>query len=639
MHTPPLAPADSWRPLRVVLAKTESLERLLRWFNNIGIACFSFLVVLTFADVFLRYVFDRPLDGTVELSGILMAMIVLLSTAYAQWTKTHICMDIITLRLSPQKRLALESATLFWSVCILGFATWTMAHYGFTNNKVTPILRIPYAPFIHLGAFGCAMLALTVARDALQAFIGLIDAGGTRRDQWMAALGSVAAPLLAWLIVSHGLSGVSSITLGFVGIVILFVLFFLGMPVAFALMATGFVFVCLLRGEPAAFGMFGKAWFGTVSNYTWAPLMSFMLMGYVCYHGRFGEDLYRTARNWMGHMRGGLAMGSVVACALFGAVVGDVLSGSIAMAAIALPEMRRTGYDDELAVGTLACSGTIGALIPPSTFFILYGVLAEQSISDLFMAGIIPGILCTVCFLAAIWVMVWRRPQLAPRLPRVGLQERLASLKSGLPIITLFVLVIGGIYGGLFTATEGGAIGACGTFILALIMRRLSWRVFMDAMVESCRYTAMCFTLLGGASVLGYFMTMSRIPTWLASSIAAMNIPPMLVLLTIVLLVCFLGCFLPAIPLLLICIPIFVPIAKVFQWDLIWFGVIFVILNNMASITPPFGISLFVMKGVAKIPLLTMFRASVPFIIALTVCLLLTIFFPELSTWLPYYLK
>jgi tripartite ATP-independent transporter DctM subunit len=324
---------------------------------------------------------------------------------------------------------------------------------------------------------------------------------------------------------------------------------------------------------------------------------------------------------------------------MFGAVVGDVLAGSIAMAAIALPEMRRNGYDDELAVGTLACSGTIGTLIPPSTTFIIYGVLAEQSISQLFIAGIIPGILCTLCFLVAIWVLVWRNPGLAPRLAKASTHDRLSSLKSGLPIIGLFLLVIGGIYGGLFTATEGGAIGAAGTFLLALALRRLSWRVFMDAMMETCRFTAMCFTLLGGATALGYFMTMSRIPTWLASSIAAMDIAPMLVMTVIVLVMCFLGCFLPAIPLILICVPIFIPIAKVFQWDLIWFGVIIAILNNMASITPPFGISLFVMKGIAKVPLMTMFRSSVPFIIALGVCMLIVILIPGLSTWLPAYLE
>ena len=367
--------------------------------------------------------------------------------------------------------------------------------------------------------------------------------------------------------------------------------------------------------------------------------MFFMLMGYLCFYARFGEDIYNCARKWMGHLRGGLAMGSVVACALFGAVVGDTLSGAIAMAAIALPEMRRYRYDDTLAVGTLACSGTIGCLIPPSTTFIIYGVLAQQSIGDLFIAGIIPGIVCMICFMLAVWALVFRRPELAPRLPRSPMPERLASLKSGLPIMLIFILVIGGIYGGVFTATEGGGIGACGTLILALLMRRLSLKDFLHTLRDSAKYISMCFTVLCGAIVLSYFMAMTRIPMVLANSIAAMNLPPMLVMLAIVLVFLVLGCFLPSMPLLLICVPIFVPIAKVFGWDLIWFGVIIVILDNMASITPPFGINLFVMKEVGAVPLGTMYRAAVPFVAALLVCLAVIVAFPSLSTLLPALMK
>lgn len=631
-------PRDLWSRLESLLNATQSMERLLRGVNAIGMIFFVVMMVMTFADVFMRYCFNRPFNGTVELTGLMMSLVVLLCTAYAQWTKTHIVMDIVTLRLNESNRLTLECITLLWSVATIWLSAWSMFEYGLSNAKTTPILGIPLAPFICLGAVGVLLLFAALLRDTLQSAVALARQASSARALTALGLG-VLGVAVAWWFVTARLPGLDSIAVGFVGIITLFTLFFLGMPVAFALMATGLVFVGLLRGEPAAMTMFSKSWYNTVSNYTWSPLMSFMLMGYLCYYGRFGEDIYRTARAWMGHLRGGLAIGSVVACALFGAVVGDVLAGSIAMAAIALPEMRRNNYSDELAVGTLACSGTIGALIPPSTTFIIYGVLAEQSISDLFMAGVIPGLLCTLCFCVAIWVMVLFRPSMAPLLPKASPHERMASLKSGVPILTLFVLVIGGIYGGLFTPTEGGAIGACCTFLLALVLGRMSLKTFMSAMDESCRFTSMCFTLLGGATVLGYFMTMTRIPTWLATSIASMDVAPMLVMTVIVLVICFLGCFLPAIPLILICVPIFIPIAKVYQWNLIWFGVIIAILNNMASITPPFGISLFVMKGIAKVPLSTMFRASVPFIAALGVCLFLVVMFPSLSIWLPMLLK
>ena len=217
--------------------------------------------------------------------------------------------------------------------------------------------------------------------------------------------------------------------------------------------------------------------------------------------------------------------------------------------------------------------------------------------------------------------------------------ERLASLKSGLPIMLIFILVIGGIYGGIFTATEGGGIGACGTLILALLLRRLSVKDFVSTLKESAKFISMCFTVLCGAIVLSYFMAMTRIPMVLAGSIAAMELPPMLVMLAIVLVFLVLGCFLPSMPLLLICVPVFVPIAKVFGWDLIWFGVIIVILDNMASITPPFGINLFVMKEVASVSLGTMYRAAIPFVIALLLCLGIIIAFPPLSTLIPALMK
>lgn len=614
------------------------MEHILRWCGIVACALLFLMLVITFVDVFLRYVLGRPLDGTVEITSLLMSMVVLLYTGYAQWTKTHIIMDIIIIKLRAENRDLLAFATYAWSTAIIAVAAVTMFQYGVGNPKTTPIVSIPIAPVIWLGSAGCGLLFFTLIRDCLQSFADFGKTASWTRIFLAMAL-AVLPIIAAWYLTTHRVMGADSITIGLIGMVVLFILFFSGMPVAFALMAVGFVFVCMLRGTGAGLTMFSKAWFNTVSNYTWAPLMSFMLMGYACFYCGFGENLYRLGKAWMGHLRGGLAMGSVVACAMFGAVVGDVLAGSIAMAAIALPEMRRAGYKDTLSVGTLACSGTIGALIPPSTTFILYGVLAEQSISDLFMAGLFPGILCTICFMAAIWVVVTLKPEIAPRLPKAAAAERLASLKGGLPILTLFILVIGGIYGGLFTATEGGAIGACGTLLLGLLMGRLKWKNFKATMEESSRFIAMCFTLLGGASVLGYFMTLTRIPTWLATSIAAMNVAPILVLIVIVLVMCFLGCFLPAIPLILICVPIFVPIAKVFGWDLIWFGVLIAVLNNMASITPPFGISLFVMKGIADIPLSTMFRAAVPFIIALFVCLALLIAFPQISTFLPMYLK
>lgn len=609
------------------------LEKCCRWLSTAGMVVFMVMVLLTFADVFLRYFFHSSLHGTVELTEFFMVIVVFSSVAYTQWSRNHVVMDVLTGALRPRWQNLLECATTFWSMAVMVLCIWTSFIYGLKTTSTTGIYLIPLQPFIWFVSFGFLTLLLTLCWDYVRALAKL--SRQNTFDLWLGIAISILPVLIAWYFASHRMVGMSTVSIGILGIIVMFALFLTGMPVAFALMATGFIFSGMLRGLPAAINMYGKAMYASSASYAWSPLMFFMLMGYFCFYGDFGKDLYTCARRWLGHMRGGLAQGSVCACAAFGAVVGDVLSGSIAMSAIALPEMRENKYDDTLAVGTLACSSTIGALIPPSTTFILYGVLAEQSIADLFMAGVFPGIICTICFMLAIWYMVFRKPSLAPRLPKSPLAIRLSTLKAALPILILFVLVIGGIYGGVFTPTEGGGIGAMGTLILALILRRMTWKGFMDSLKASARFITMCFTVLTGAAVLGYFMTLSRIPQLLAGSIASIGMPGWATMIAIIAVLTFLGCFIPAIPLLLVCVPIFVPIAQVYHWDLIWFGVLMALMINMAGITPPFGINLFVMKGLANVPLSTMYRSSVPFVIALTVCIFLVLAFPLTCTWLP----
>ena len=240
-----------------------------------------------------------------------------------------------------------------------------------------------------------------------------------------------------------------------------------------------------------------------------------------------------------------------------------------------------------------------------------------------------------LCFSLIIWIWTRVNPAVGPASPRVPRAEALASLKSALPIMVIFITVIGGIYGGVFTATEGGGVGVFGMLALAVVLGRMNFGKLSRALTESAKFTSMCFALLAGANLLGYFMTLSRIPMVLANEIAAMTLPPLLVMIVIILALCFLGCFIPAIPLVLICVPIFVPIAKVFGWNLIWFGIITTLIKNMACITPPFGINLFVMKGIADVPISLMYRASLPFIAGLFLCVGLIIAFPQLALWLP----
>lgn len=625
---------ESLRVLAVCVKWMEILRPVCQKFSALGMFCFLVMVLITFLDVFLRYFFNSPISGTIEITEFFMVIVFFTSVAFTQWTGGHIVMDVVTAKLKPSWQDKLQIVTYCWSIAAVGACLAAMIGYADGLELASPVLGIPVAPFVWFAAAGLVLLFLTLVHELLAAMLKVGRAYG-QLSMWLALLVGIASTAAFIWFAMHRIRGFSTVTMGVFGMGFMFFLFFSGMPVAYALMASAVVFIGAMRGPVAAWKLLGTFWYSTVASYDWSPLMFFLLMGYVCFQGQFGQDLYRAARCWMGHHRGGLASGSVCACTAFGAVVGDSLAGSVAMSAIALPEMRKSGYDDALAIGALACAGTIGSLIPPSTTFILYGVLAEQSIGELFIAGVIPGLLCMLCFI--ICIMIWARinPKAAPAGPRVGRAEAYASLKSALPILAIFLLVIGGIYAGIFTATEGGGIGVFGMLMLAFIMRRMTFDKLTKALNEAGKFTAMCFALLAGANLLGSFMTMSRIPMVLANDIAALSMPPMMVMVTIIIVLCILGCFIPAIPLVLICVPIFVPIAKVYAWDLIWFGVITTLVKNMACITPPFGINLFVMKGIANVPIGLMYRAAMPYVIALFVCVALIVAFPQLSLWLP----
>ena len=609
------------------------LTSFCRLLSSAGICVFMVMVFMTFLDVFMRYMFNRPMNGIFEITAMLMPLVVFSSVAYTQCTKSHISMDLLTGKLSEPHRNVLEFSTGVWSLAVCLLSVYASCVYAFNTKLIILTLNLSVKPFVLFVSFGFALMALVILIDVVRKGCLILKQPGTHVI--FAVLLAVIPVALGWYFGSHRMFGVSQVYIGICGIIVMLLLFISGMPIGFALMATGFIFSGVIRGLKPILDMYGSSMYSTSANYTWAPLMFFMLMGYFCSYGNLGKDLYSCARNFLGHFRGGLAQGSAVACTTFGAVVGDSISGTIAMTAIALPEMRNNRYDDSISLGVLSCSGPIGTLIPPSSMLILYGVLAEQSIADLFLAGVVPGVLTCVVYCILIWWKVWRHPELAPRLPKAPLAVRMKSLSLALPILALFILVIGGIYGGIFTPTEGAAIGSIGSLIIALCMRRMTWRKFIDAVNESAKYIAMCFFVLTGATVVGYFMTLSKIPMLLANGIAVLQLPEYLTLSLIFLVLLFLGCFIPAIPLMLVCVPILVPVAALYHWDMLWFGIFICIMMNLGCITPPFGINLFVMKGVADVPLARVFRAAVPYIIGMCITVVLIVVFPAIATWLP----
>lgn len=430
------------------------------------------------------------------------------------------------------------------------------------------------------------------------------------------------------------------VEIGILGTVILFVLLFLGVPVGIALAGVGFVGFAAVSGLESALGIVRIVPYSTFSNYSLIVIPLFVLMGNFAFHSGLSSDLYTTARTWFGRVRGGLAMSTVAASAAFAAISGSSVATAATMGKIAIPEMKRHGYDDGLATGTLAAGGTIGILIPPSVILIIYGVLTENSIGKLFLAGFIPGILEAVFYIVTIGLLCWFRPRLGPPAEPSSVWQKVKALRGSWAVLVLFLLVIGGIYFGIFSPVEAAGIGAFGAFVIALARRRLNWERFKHSLIDSLEAAAMIFLIMLGANIFGYFLAVTGLPQALADVLAGLEVSKYVVLLIIFLVYLVLGCFMDSMAMILITLPIFYPVAMQVGFHPIWFGIFIVRICEIGLITPPVGMNLYVIKGIAeKVAMGRIFRGVTPFILAdlAHVALLTTV--PALALFLPDVMK
>jgi len=435
----------------------------------------------------------------------------------------------------------------------------------------------------------------------------------------------------------------SPFAVGLIGIALLFVLFALRMPIAFIMALVGFAGFSYLVSPEAAFRVVSKDLYNTFASYSLSVIPMFVWMGFLAFHSGISTRLYTAAYKLVGHVRGGLAIATQVACAGFGAVCGSNTATAATMGAVSLPEMRKYNYDDSLATASVAAGGALGVLIPPSVIFIVYGVATQQSISKLFIAGIIPGILLMLLYMATVYLLTWRNPNLGPPGPRASWKERISVVgKSIWEILIVFSLSIGGLFAGWFTPTEAGAVGAFGVLIVSLAERQLSWEGFKKSLADTTRTTAMIMLLVAGAVIFGRFMAISQIPFVMADWAGSLPIPPFAVMAIMLVIYLILGCFIDALALILLTIPIFYPVAVgILGYDPIWFGVIIVMVMAMGVITPPVGMNVYIVKGIAgdDVPLESIFRGIFPFLGALIICIAVLIAFPEIATFLPRFIS
>ncbi|MCL4682672.1 MAG: TRAP transporter large permease [Rhodocyclaceae bacterium] len=415
---------------------------------------------------------------------------------------------------------------------------------------------------------------------------------------------------------------------------------FLRLPIAFSMALVGFLGFAYVVNVNAALSMVGSVAFETGMSYTLSIVPLFILMGNLVTKAGLSAELYRVSYAFLGHRRGGLSMATILACGGFGAVCGSSLATAATMSKVAMPSMRKYGYSDALAAGSIAAGGTLGILIPPSVVMVIYGILTEQNIGKLFIAGILPGILAVACYLAAVAVTVRIDKKAGPPGERVSWHERLVALGDVWGVLILFLVVIGGIYGGIFTPTEAAGIGAGGGLVFLLARQGFDWRMLRTILVESAVTTGMIFTILIGALIFANFINMTGMPQELTQYAEQFRETPLLVIIAILLIYVALGCVLESMSMILLTVPMFYPLVAHLGYDLIWFGIIVVVVTEISMITPPVGLNVFVLRSVLPdVPTRTVFRGVMPFIAADVVRLGILVAFPAISLYLTQFVK
>jgi C4-dicarboxylate transporter DctM subunit len=427
------------------------------------------------------------------------------------------------------------------------------------------------------------------------------------------------------------------IWVGVIGICVLFCLLALGMYIGLAMIVTGFLGYCWMMGPSGGFALLNLVPYSVGSSYTLSVIPLFVLMGQFALISGISTDIYKSVNAWLGGLPGGLSMATILGCAGFAAVSGSSLATGATMGSVAIPEMKRYGYSLKLATGCVAAGGTLGILIPPSLGFIIYGILAEQSIGKLFMAGILPGIILCSFFMITVMIQCMVNPSIGPKAEPVPLGEKIRSLKGVWGLLALFLLIMGGIYLGVFTPTEAAGIGAFGAFLIALLKGRLNLSNTMESAMETGKTTGMIFLIVIGAEIFTKFLGITMLPMKLADYIAGLVLNKYIILSAILIIYIILGCVMDCIAIMILTTPIFFPIITGLGFDPVWYGVIMVTVLEIGFITPPVGLNVFVIRGVSGgVDVSIIFKGIVPFIGACVAALILFILFPQIALYIPY---
>lgn len=629
----------------VFAAAGDYVARLTRPFARIGLVMgmlsLALMMLTIVLDVGGRSIFRRGLTGSIDIVTLTLTIVFFSSYAYVELSGKHIQVSVITGRFSRHVREVLDVNGYFLSTAAMSLVTWKFFHLALNlkaKGAVTTVLHVPNWPFVFLGGLFMGLFVFALLASLLRNIDSVLVSLGGRKGLLALLPGTlvdlgILAVILSPEIVPWTLSRPEWGGLAFL---FLFVLIFLRVHIGTAMVVSALVGLSYLLGPGAALSNIALSAVSVGSTYTWSVAPLFMLMGFLVFYGGFAKELYEAAYRMVGHIAGGLCSATCIACAMLAAVVGEPQTGVLTMGTLALPEMKERGYDPKLSTATICAAATVGMLIPPSIGFIIYGIIVEVSIGKLFIAGILPGILFTVIMITMITIMCKVNPRLGPAGPLSTWPARFESIGKTWAVVLLVLIVLGGIYGGVFTPTEAGAIGAFGALTIAAARRRLTRRTLVDALHASVQMVGTIFIIFVFAMAVVHFLAVTTLPYALSDWVISLNLSGNAVMAAILVIYMILGCLMNALPAVILTLPIFYPIAMAQGFDPIWFGVMIVVMVNLGQITPPIGMNVFAMSALAPdVPMYDIFRGVLPFWGAFLVFIVILVLFPQISLFLP----
>ncbi|MDL2314172.1 TRAP transporter large permease subunit [Desulfovibrio sp. OttesenSCG-928-C14] len=604
----------------------------------LGMIVMAFMPWPIFIDVSLRETVSSYLNGTNDMVEQAFLVVTFAAFAWLGAKNDHIAITFVIERLQPRSRKLLEVVTTGITLGLLSTLAVNIAikaQERFIREEYTLDLEWPLWIFTTFAAVGAVIMCL----GALAVFLRALGESLEHNSKVSTAISLLILAAIVLCPFWYKASGfeLSLSAMGGIGMIFMMVLLFSGTPIGISMGAVGLLgLLCLYPNFVSAFSQSGLAPLSVASNYTYTVIPLFILMGELAFHSRLSQDIFSAANAWLGRLPGGLAMAGVAGCAGFAAVCGDSMATAVTMGSVALPEMDKKNYDTGFGCASLAAGGTLGILIPPSMGFIFYAIITEESVGRLFVAGVIPGLLLAAVFIFVVAVIAIRNPSLAPKGEKVSMRDKVAALRGVLPMLILIVFILGGILGGYFSPNEGGAMGAVGAFIYALIRRRLNWATLKASLHSTLLISGRLMLILVGVTILGYFFALTQLPQHLADFVSSLDANRYVILGAIIVSYIILGCMMNVIPMIMLTLPAIFPTVEALGFDPIWFGVLTVMLMEMGQITPPVGINVFAISSVAKnVPMQKIFKSIIPFFLGMVLVLLLLILFPGLALWLP----